>query len=192
MRKFMHIKEVIIVEGRSDTVAIKRAVKADTIETNGSAVGESVLKQVELAYERRGVIVFTDPDYPGNRIRRIVSERVPGCKHAFISKADAAKQGRSLGVEHASNEAIRNALLAVRTENEESSYMSTITMADLIGARLISGTNARERREKIGEKLSIGYANGKTLLKRLHLFRITEEEFGAAIKWLEKMEETKT
>lgn len=27
------IKEVIVVEGRDDTVAIKRAVEADTIET---------------------------------------------------------------------------------------------------------------------------------------------------------------
>ncbi|PAE14636.1 ribonuclease M5, partial [Virgibacillus sp. 7505] len=36
------INEMIVVEGRKDTVSIKRAVEADTIETNGSAVGESV------------------------------------------------------------------------------------------------------------------------------------------------------
>jgi hypothetical protein len=32
------IKEVIVVEGKDDTVAIKRAVEADTIETGGSAI----------------------------------------------------------------------------------------------------------------------------------------------------------
>ena len=39
------IKEIIVVEGKDDTVAIKRAVNADTIETNGSAVNESVLSR---------------------------------------------------------------------------------------------------------------------------------------------------
>lgn len=29
------IKELIVVEGKSDTVAVKRAVEADTIETGG-------------------------------------------------------------------------------------------------------------------------------------------------------------
>ena len=41
------IKEIIAVEGKDDTVAIKRAVNAvDTIETNGSAVNESCIEQV--------------------------------------------------------------------------------------------------------------------------------------------------
>ncbi|MCK9911523.1 toprim domain-containing protein, partial [Microbacteriaceae bacterium K1510] len=76
------IKEIIVVEGKDDTTAIKRAVEADTIETNGSAIGEEVLRRIELAMERRGVIIFTDPDHAGERIRKIVSQRIPGCKHA--------------------------------------------------------------------------------------------------------------
>ena len=36
------IKEIIVVEGKDDTTAIKRAVDADTIETNGSAVNEKL------------------------------------------------------------------------------------------------------------------------------------------------------
>ena len=59
----MKIKEIIVVEGKDDTVAIKRAVDADTIETNGSAIGDHVIEQVKLA-QKRGVIIFTDPDYP--------------------------------------------------------------------------------------------------------------------------------
>ena len=35
------IKEIIVVEGKDDTVAIKRAVEAETIETGGSAIGRS-------------------------------------------------------------------------------------------------------------------------------------------------------
>lgn len=48
------IKEVIVVEGRDDTVAVKRAVDADTIETGGSAINARILQRIALAQERRG------------------------------------------------------------------------------------------------------------------------------------------
>ena len=48
----MKIKEIIVVEGKDDTVAIKRAVDADTIETNGSAIGDHVIEQVKLAHKK--------------------------------------------------------------------------------------------------------------------------------------------
>lgn len=87
----MKIKEIIVVEGKDDTVAIKRAVDADTIETNGSAIGDHVIEQVKLAQQKRGVIIFTDPDYPGERIRKIISDKVPGCKHAFFTEGRSAR-----------------------------------------------------------------------------------------------------
>ena len=80
----MDIKEVIVVEGKDDTTAVKRATGADTIETNGSAISDEVLKRIEHAHEKRGVIVFTDPDYPGQRIRAIIEQRIPNVKHAFL------------------------------------------------------------------------------------------------------------
>ena len=112
----LDIKEVIVVEGKDDTTAIKRATGADTIETNGSAISDEVLKRIAHAHDKRGVIVFTDPDYPGRRIRAIIEQHVPGVKHAFIDKAKTiAKNGKGLGVEHASDEAIRDALNNIYT-----------------------------------------------------------------------------
>lgn len=83
----MNIKEIIVVEGKSDTVAVKRAAGADTIETNGSAIDELTLTRIRHAQETRGVIVFTDPDFPGRRIRAIIEERIPGVKHAFLERS---------------------------------------------------------------------------------------------------------
>ena len=54
----MKIKEIIVVEGKDDTVAIKRAVDADTIETNGSAIGDHVIEQVKLA-QQKGALLFS-------------------------------------------------------------------------------------------------------------------------------------
>lgn len=181
------IREVIVVEGKEDTVAIRRAVEADTIETGGSAVNEAVLRRVELAYERRGIIVFTDPDAPGERIRKLVSARVPGCKHAFLTKNEArGKDG--IGVEHASPAAIRRALEAARggDEQEAEAGGTQIEWSDLLEAGLIVHASAAKRRERMGELLGIGYANGKQFYKRCVMFRITPEEFAAALQQLER------
>ena len=112
----MNIKEIIVVEGKSDTVAVKRATGADTIETNGSAIDEKTLIRIQHAEETRGVIVFTDPDYPGRRIRAIIEERIPSVKHAFLEKKKTiAKNGKGLGIEHAKDEDIREAIRSVYT-----------------------------------------------------------------------------
>ena len=95
----MNIKEVIVVEGKSDTIAVKRATNADTIETNGSAIDNETLQRIAHAERTRGVIVFTDPDYPGRRIRAVIEERIPTVKHAFLDKKKTiAKNGKSLGI----------------------------------------------------------------------------------------------
>ncbi|MGN1401628.1 MAG: ribonuclease M5 [Bacillus sp. (in: firmicutes)] len=177
----MKLKEVIVVEGKDDTTAIKRAVEADTIETNGSSIGEAVIEQVKLAQERRGVIIFTDPDYPGERIRSIITAKVPGCKQAFLPKSEARpKNGRGIGVEHATPEAIRQALKEAQIVKE--AFKEEITQQDLLEYGLIGGTGSKARREKLGIKLRIGYTNGKQLYNRLNKFYINRDEFICAIE----------
>src|SRR5699024_11038238 len=101
----MKIKEVIVVEGRNDKMKINQAVDAYTIETNGSAINQETLNQIAHAKEKRGVIILTDPDYPGERIRRIIDEHVPGCKHAFLTQNEATERESEItkiGIEYAS------------------------------------------------------------------------------------------
>ena len=74
----MKIKEIIVVEGKDDTTAIKRAVNADTIETNGSAVNDETIEKIKLAQTTRGVIIFTDPDFPGEKIRNESDAQISG------------------------------------------------------------------------------------------------------------------
>lgn len=176
----MKIKEVIVVEGKDDTAAIRRAVDADTIETNGAAVGAEVIERIKLAKERRGVIIFTDPDFPGEKIRRTIAEQVPGCKHAFLPREAAkARSGKGIGVEHASPDDIRQALANVYEETAD--WEEEITFAELIEAGLVGGEMARRRRQRLGEELKIGYANGRQFHKRLKVFRISRDAFYAAL-----------
>lgn len=184
----MKIKEIIVVEGKDDTTAIKRAVDADTIETNGSAVNQMTIEKVKRAHETRGVIIFTDPDFPGEKIRKTIAAEVPGCKHAFLTKEAAiARNGKGLGVEHARPEAIREALKDAQTMSEV--ILEEITQEDLLMAGLIGGTGAKERRMYLGKLLKIGYTNGKQLHKRLMMFQISKEEFAKALSVVRQEEQ---
>ncbi|MFY8329233.1 ribonuclease M5 [Vagococcus carniphilus] len=183
MTKKIRIEEIIVVEGKSDTKRIQQVVDADTIETNGSALSEETLSKIEHAEEIRGVIVFTDPDFSGEKIRKQITEAVPSAKHAFISrkKGEPKRQGNSLGVEHASNETILEALKNVSTPSTEV-FESEIDTEDLIHFGLIAGKFAKKRRELLGEKLNIGYTNGKQLKKRLKMFQIKKDVFTQGMK----------
>ncbi len=179
--QLLNIKEVIVVEGKSDTIAIKRATGADTIESNGSAIDGAILQQIEHAQQTRGVIVFTDPDYPGRRIRAIIEERIPTVKHAFLEKKKTiAKNGKGLGIEHATDEDIRQAIAAVYTIEEQA--IVEIPLVDLMDAKLVGHPESRRRRERLSELLQIGQVNGKGLKKRLEMFRITPEQLNKAIE----------
>ncbi|MFC4558544.1 ribonuclease M5 [Virgibacillus kekensis] len=178
----MKIKEIIVVEGRDDTAKIHQAVEADTIETNGSAINDTILKQIRHAKEKRGVIIFTDPDYPGQRIRHIIDQAIPGCKHAFLTRENArAKQSnkKSLGIEHASIQAIQQALEDVYELAEE--QVTDITREDLVDYGLIGGKKSGHLRKRVSEILQIGHTNGKQLLKRLAMFQITREQLEQSI-----------
>lgn len=182
----MRIKEVIVVEGKDDTTAIKRAVDADTIETNGSAISKETLMKIQHAQDKRGVIVFTDPDYPGRRIRAIIEEHVPSVKHAFLSKEKTiAKNGKGLGIEHAKDEDIRLALASVYTPKSDTDVAEDIPLEILVKGKLIGHPNSKERRTRLGEYLKIGYTNGKQLQKRLSIFQISIQQVEEAISQLD-------
>ena len=172
------IKEVLVVEGKMDIVAIDKAVEADCIITGGFSLKPKTLDDIEKAYKKRGIIILTDPDCAGERIRKFLAKRFPEAKHAFVPKEDATAN-YDIGIEQASPEAIRTALEKVRTLDWNPT--NEFTSADLIMNGL-SGSNASsERRAVIGAKLGIGYANAKTFLTRLNHYGVTREEFEKAI-----------
>ncbi len=177
------IKEIIVVEGKDDVAAIKRAVDAEMITTGGFALPPAVIKRIETAAQKRGVIIFTDPDFAGEKIRKIIADKVPGCRHAFISR-DEAMKGDNIGIENASPETILKALERVRCQSIEKSQ--EFTQTDLIKNYLIGTEGSSERRNLLGQLLGIGYCNAKQFLNRLNNYGITRDEFTEALEKLEK------
>lgn len=177
------IKEVLVVEGKMDIVAIDKAVEADCITTGGFTLNKRSLTDIAEAYKRRGIIIMTDPDTAGERIRRFLAKKFPDAKHAFIPREEATAH-EDIGIEQASPESIRKALEKVHTLQWNPTEI--FSMADLIVNRLSGGAEASDRRAKLGAALGVGWANGKTFLKRLNHYGVTREEFDAAVAALDE------
>lgn len=185
MRKEVNIliREVIVVEGRDDITAVKQAVDAEVIAVGGFGINARVIERIKEAQKRKGVIVLTDPDFAGEKIRSIISKRVKGIKHAYIAQEDGIK-GDDIGVENASPEVIIEALNRAKVSEEiiEEIYNSE----DMFYFKLTGDINSKKRRMMLGKELGIGYGNANQMLIRLNKYSITREEFITAIEKIEK------
>ena len=171
------IFETIVVEGKDDESAILRSVDANVICTHGYGISENTLSLIKNAYENTGIIIFTDPDHAGLSIRRKLLSLFPKAKEAFLTESQATKDD-DIGIENASPKDIERALTAIATE---SSKCDEITMDDMIDLGLAGLADSAKRREVLGSKLGIGYANTKTFLKRLNYMGISVERIKSEI-----------
>lgn len=163
------IKEMIVVEGKNDTARLKQFFECDTIETGGKAMPQDVLPRIRAALASRGVIVFTDPDWPGQQIRRWIDEAVPGCKHAFIEKKKARTESK-VGIEHAEKEDLLEALSHCVTFTHSSQSLS---WEEFLSLGLIGDA---KKRYDVCEQFHIGPCNAKTCFKRLNQMQIGLEQ----------------
>lgn len=175
----MKIKEIIVVEGRDDTDAVKKSVDAVTIETHGYGITKATWDLIEKAYNEKGIIVFTDPDHAGEQIRRRIMAKFPDAKEAFLDRRAAGKNG-DIGIENASPENIRAALEKAHYSMEE--RVELFTIDDMMSAGLVGQADSSARRQKLGKALGIGYGNGKIFLQRLNKFGISRQEFEKALQ----------
>ena len=166
------IKELIVVEGINDTKRLKSFFDVDTIETHGMGLGKDTIEFIRKANEIRGVILFLDPDTPGEKIRNRLNNEIPGLKNAFVMKGDA-KTNKKVGIEHASKQVLEDALNNLVSYKE---FNNSINDRQLYELGLIGQSNSSVLRERISKHFHIGKCNGKTMLHRLNMLGITYDD----------------
>ena len=120
---------------------------------------QQTLELIQEASKSRGIIVLTDPDFPGKKIRDQIQAVVPNCQHAFVAKKDARGK-KKLGIAEAN--------VVSFDVNRESITWSEFVALDIIGNK--------QRRLMVYEAFNLGYGNVKTLFKRLNMVGITKEQ----------------
>ncbi len=165
---------IIVVEGKTDVDKVSKLIKAHFIITNGSEVSRETISYLRTLSKTRKIIILTDPDYPGLRIRNIISNNIPNAYHAYVDRSKSSN-GKKLGVaECEENEIIRALSNLVQYKYDEKNEL--ISPFDMYALGLTGKPNSKELREKVFKHFELGYGNSKTLAKHLSLSGITMQE----------------
>ena len=168
----MKIKEVIVVEGKSDYTFLKSFLDVEIIITNGSEISKETLELIKKANEEYGVIILTDPDFPGMKIRNTITQYIGNCKHAFVEKHKAIK-GKKVGIAETKKEDILMALENLVTFKDVTKY--DISYSDLYELGFVGKSDSKRKRELVAQRYHLGWCNAKNFLNRINMFNITKE-----------------
>ena len=164
-----------MVEGYHDLSKIKSIFpNIDVVITNGSEISETTLIELKKLNATRGLILLLDPDYQGERIRKIINEYVGNTKHIYLKKEDTiSKNKKKVGIEHAKTSDIMNAFKDIKTMHPSPGM---ITMNDIFELGLSGKPHSKALRKKVCDTIGIGLSNTKTLKEKLNMFQISKEE----------------
>lgn len=193
------IKEAILVEGKYDKNTLSQIIDAPILETSGFGIFKDKQQMALLrkVAQKRGLIVFTDPDGAGFVIRNHIKSAIPAqyLKHAYIPdiygkerrKAAPGKEGK-LGVEGMKPEVIIEALrkAGATMEGVAEKNVGGITKQDLMTLGFSGGADASVKRIALMKILGLPERmSANALLQAVNLL-FTPEEFIAVAENMEK------
>jgi len=165
---------LFVVEGVTDVQFLSTFIQGEFVTTNGSDLPQSTIQFIKKCQGLgKSIIILTDPDGPGAKIREKLDHHIPNLFHAHIVKHQATKGGK-VGIAQSTQAAV---LLAIENKiHHKKNAKETITVAELIDLELIAHPHAHSKRAYLAEQLHLGQVNGKTLLKRLNYLAITKDD----------------
>lgn len=165
------LKQAVIVEGKYDKIKLSSIIDSLIITTDGFGVFKNNEKSAlikELA-EKQGVIILTDSDSAGFKIRnyiknitqkgKIINVYIPDIFGKEKRKAAASKEGK-LGVEGIPNKIIiaafeKAGVIAQDTNNNTQTNKNTISRIILYEDGFMGKDGSSERRKKLLKALSL-------------------------------------
>ena len=187
------IKQAIIVEGRYDKNTLSQLVDGLIITTDGFGIFKDAekLALIRALAVKTGVIILTDSDSAGNKIRsylrgainggEVINVVVPDIKGKERRKREPSKQGL-LGVEGMSREVLISAFEKAGVFAEETAApREPITRLDLMEAGLIGAENSAQRRKELQQRLGLPAILSVSLLLELLNTMYSREEFSEII-----------
>lgn len=187
MSERLRLQQVIVVEGRYDAAALEPLVDALILTTDGFGIFRDKDKQRLLRElgRRRGVLILTDSDAAGFRIRRFVEglvgrekvlqAYVPSLPGKEKRKAAPGKEGL-LGVEGMEADVLRAAIQKAGAQARAPRQGRAIGPADLYAWGLSGKPDCQQQRFAFLRRLGLPLRLSKTALCRVLNALYTYEE----------------
>ena len=189
------IKEAVIVEGKYDKIKLSGIIDTIIIETDGFAIFKDKEKQklIRFLSEKRGIIIMTDSDSAGFKIRNFINgiTKSENIKNVYIPdiygkekrKTESSKEGK-LGVEGMQPQIIMTALekAGVLCSQNDKKSGNEITHTDFFEDGVSGSENSSEIRKMLAKELDLPERiSSSSLLKIINSY-MTYDEYKEAIK----------
>lgn len=160
------VNEAIIVEGKYDKIKLSSIVDAVIIITNGFGIFKDTEKLELIRYyaKKTGIIILTDSDEAGRKIRgyikgavgggRIINLYIPDVLGKEKRKVKPSAEGK-LGVEGIDPKILLEAFEKSGITASEKTISSDISKLTLYELGLSGGPNSRELRSALQSKLGL-------------------------------------
>lgn len=163
-QKRIKIKETIIVEGKYDKMRISPLFDANIIELGGFQIynNKDRLSLIRRIAEKNGIIILTDSDSSGFKLRHYIASAVPKANitNVFIPNVSGKEKRKQkpgkenlIGVEGMTTEVLLEAFrkAGIDPENTSEERKPPFTKAFLYELGLSGGNGSSELRRKICE-----------------------------------------
>lgn len=178
------INALVVVEGKSDTRKLQQYYDVDTFETSGMGLNDQMIDTLVAASQKRTIIILTDPDMPGEYVRRKIMTAIPQAQHIMVPKKQAiSKNKQKVGIEHISSDVLDSLFDQVHLGSRACEAYTTTQMIEL---GLIGHPDSRKLRHYVASQLRLGEVNGKQFLHRLNAFGIELQTLNLTIQAYKK------
>ena len=179
----LHIKQAVVVEGRYDKIALSAVLDAPILTTEGFRIFSDKEKAATLSHlaKTRGLVVITDSDSAGFRIRNYIKSvtRDENVLHIYIPqilgkerrKSTSSKEGL-LGVEGFSPRQLEELLRKQGlTDSQEASRTQPFSSAQFYALGLSGKEGSAQKRQKVLAHFGLpSYLSAKAMRAILHCY----------------------
>ena len=148
---------ILVVEGKEDASYLSNYISSEIVTTNGFEIPKEKISYLK----DKKVIVLTDPDEAGKKIRQKLNELLPNSINVDVDIKKCVRNTKSGVAECDINEVLTKLKPYII---EQIDTKSDITISDLYDLGLM---NNKDLREQVCTKLKLGKCNAKTMYKRL-------------------------
>ena len=148
---------ILVVEGKEDASYLSNYISSEIVTTNGFEIPKEKISYLK----DKKVIVLTDPDEAGLRIRQKLNELLPNSINVEVDIKKCIRNTKN-GVAECDIDEVLTKLKPYIVNQIDTE--SDITISDLYDLGLM---NNKDLREQVCLKLKLGKCNVKAMYKRL-------------------------
>ncbi|MCL1793845.1 MAG: DUF4093 domain-containing protein [Oscillospiraceae bacterium] len=180
----LKIKETVIVEGKYDKIKLKSIIDANIIATDGFAIYKDEKKRalIKAIADKTGIIILTDSDFAGRRIRNFIKSFAAGAKiyNIYIPKIFGKEKRKhspskenTIGVEGADKELLAETFKKFGFGEDgggpDLDGAKKITKTDFYEDGLTGSDNSSKKREWLCGRLGIPHMPSNSLLECVNI-----------------------